>query len=78
MEEVERGGDKSLFSSRVNECLKDLTILSKRKRGKMLLYFSELPTQTKKSPTHTAQLPPGTLLNSANPPKKQADDTRRY
>jgi hypothetical protein len=29
-------------------------------------------------PTNTAQLPPETLLNSSNPPKKQADDTRRF
>jgi hypothetical protein len=43
-------GDKSSFSLRVNESLKELTILSKRKKGKMLLYFSKLPTQINKSP----------------------------
>ena len=45
-----REGGKSSFSLRVNESLKELTILSKRKKGKMLLYFSKSPTQINKSP----------------------------
>lgn len=46
-------GDKSFFRSRIKESLKDLTISSKRKKGKMLLYFSRLSTQTNKCPMIT-------------------------